>query len=160
MDDWSEQIIRNLEGELEGIPDSKLRFFRFDELKRNIGRIGKNESECKGCADFKPEIESLSGTLSEAIHVPGSARRELDRLIFRLSNHMMKEHGLFPPHRFGYVCSLTGMAAGLLVGLVLMKVVPELRWHIPAAGVAAGLIVGWISGSTKDRKIKREGCLI
>ena len=28
-----------------------------------------------------------------------------DRLIFRLSNHMMKEHGLFPPHRFGYVYS-------------------------------------------------------
>lgn len=160
MDNWSEQIIRNLEKELEGIPDRKLQFFRFDELKRNIGRIGKNEAECKGCADFKPEIESLSGTLPEAIDVPGSSRRELDRLIFRLSNHMMKEHGLFPPHRFGYVFSLTGIASGLLAGLILMKVIPEFRWHFLVAGIVFGLVFGWILGSIKDHKIKREGRLI
>ncbi len=160
MENWSEQMIMIIDGKLEGTEDKKLRFFRLEELKRNIHRIDRFAARCKGCNQFKPEVEDASVHIEEAVSVPGPERRELDRLIFRLSNHMIKEHDFFPPHHYNYKYSLMGIFAGIVTGFLLMKVFPSTHWYLLAAGLMAGLLTGQITGSIWDRKIRNDNRLM
>jgi hypothetical protein len=159
-ENWAEHMMNVIDGKLEGTEDKKLRFFRLGELKRNISRIGQFCARCEGCNQFKQEVEAIAGHIDEAVSVPGQERRELDKLVFRLSNHMMKEHDFFPPHNYNYRYSLIGILAGALAGFLLMKFLPSIKWYLLVTGLIAGLITGQIAGSIRDRKIRNENRLM
>jgi hypothetical protein len=160
MENWTEHILNLMDSGLEGTSQRKLKFFRLSELKRNIIRIGQNSGQCARCEDFKAEVEAVINHINEAVNVPGPERRELDRLIFRLSHHFMKAHGLFPPHHYRYLYSVTGTILGLISGLLLMKFFPSMNWYIVVPAILAGLISGIVPGILKDRKMNELGKLM
>ena len=151
-------LISDIEEKLAGTEERKLRFFRLEELKRNIIRLGKYGAECEICPQFIPETESLTSHICEAVNVPGNERRELDRLIFRLSHHMIRHHGYYPAYYFGFRYSILGIFAGMVAGFLLSKVISTgNEMLLPMAGLVTGLFTGQILGRIRDKKVRDSG---
>lgn len=154
MEDWAKQLISRLDEKLKGTKQRDLRFFRVDEFKRNIRRVDNFSKNCSFCEKEKLNIADITGKIDEAIQVPGKTRREYDKVIGRLSSHMQKAHGFFPPFYFAYLFSFFGMVAGLLTGYLLMKIFPAWDWLMLVSGFIAGLLSGYVWGNKKDAKIR------
>lgn len=160
MNNWEKKVLEEMELSLQGVRERDLRFFRIDELKRNISRVAGFSAACPDCRNVRSEIESAMVHLNEAIQVPGQHRREADRLIARLGRHMMKAHRLYPPWHFTYLYSFYGIVTGTLFFLPLVYLLPETHWEILAAGFVAGLITGQFTGGKKDRAVRHENRLM
>ena len=156
MSDWAKQMISEIDKKLEGTKLRDQRFFRTDEFKRNVKRIADFSEKCAVCSGERVRIEEVVKTFDEAINVPGKARREYDRLISRISGHLQKEHGFYPPFYFTYLYAFFGMLAGLLLGYFLMKVFPAWDYTLLTAGFVIGLISGYFVGNRKDNTVRAE----
>lgn len=156
MESWSSEIIQTIDSKLENEKDRELRFFRIEEFKRNIGRVDQFSTSCPFCQKEQINIKEAVDSIDEAVGVPGRTRRNYDRLISRLSKHMQKEHGFYPPFHFSYQHALYGLVAGFLAGFALMKLVPAYGFELMATAVSIGLIVTYITGSIKDKQIRHE----
>lgn len=156
MGNWSEKIIQLTDTKLKGVRDKEIRFFRIDEFKRNIKRVDEFSASCPECKKEMINISEVVATLEEAINGPGKKRREYDRLISRLSDHMRKGHGFFAPYYFSYLYAFYGIVAGFLLGFVLTKLIPANDWEMLLIGVAIGIIVSYIIGSVKDKKVRSQ----
>ncbi|MEE4285644.1 MAG: hypothetical protein V2I31_05830 [Mariniphaga sp.] len=154
MGDWSKQVNLRLDEKLTGLKQRDLRFFRIEEFKRNIERVDRFSKNCPACEKEKLNISGIVAKIDEAIQVPGKSRREYDRIISRLSTHMQKVHGFFPPFYFTYLLSFFGMVAGLLLGYLLMIIFPAWDWMMLTLGFVAGLFAGYIWGNRKDGRIR------
>lgn len=160
MDNWDEKILAAMKESLAGTREKDLRFFRIEELQRNISRVAGYSHQCAGCTHLKPEIAVALKHVNEAVNVPGQYRRELDRVISRLARHMMTNHAFYPPFHFNYLYSFYGIVAGSLAGLLIAVLLPGKPWEIGAAGFVFGLIAGQITGGRKDRKVRSENKLM
>ncbi len=156
MNEWAKQMISQVDEKLEGTKLRDQRFFRTDEFKRNIERTAGFSEECPVCHVEKLNVQEVVKTFDQAINVPGKARREYDRLISRLSGHMQKEHGFFPPYYYTYLFSFFGMLAGLVLGYLLMKIFPAWDYAMLSAGFVAGLLLGYFAGNKRDSKVRAE----
>jgi hypothetical protein len=154
MEEWAEQLIFQVDEKLKATRKRDLRFFRVDEFKRNVERVGSFSKSCPVCQKEKSDIAEVARKVDEAINVPGKSRREYDRLIGRLASHMQKAHGFFTPFYFTYLYSFFGMVAGLVLGYLLMKLFPAFNWAMLSAGFTLGLIAGYFLGGRKDTKIR------
>jgi len=154
MEEWSKHTISELNEKTKNIKRRDLRFFRVDEFKRNIERLGEFSGTCPYCEKEKINIAAIVDKMDEAIETPGKSRREYDRAISRLSEHMQKNHGFYAPYYYTYLFSFFGMVAGLLLGYLLMKLFPAYNWAMLSAGFVAGLITGYFWGGSKDSKIR------
>jgi hypothetical protein len=154
MEDWSKQVISGLDEKLQGEKKRDLRFFRIEEFKRNIERVDHFSNICLACEKEKLNIAGIITKIDEAIQVPGKSRREYDRIISRLSTHMRKVHGFYPPFYFTYLFSFFGMVAGLLMGYLLIIILPAGDWMMLTLGFIAGLFSGYVWGNRRDAKIR------
>ena len=141
MENWATETIEQINNKLEGEKEKEIRFYRVDELKRNIQRVHDFSKKCPRCQQEKITIKEVADTIDEAIKVPGKSRREYDRIIDRLSKHIRKEHGFYPPYYFAYYYSFIGIALGLILGFVLYKILPELWMEMLSAGFSSGSIL-------------------
>jgi len=153
-EDWGSKIITKVDTNLASAKDKDIRFFRIDEFKRNIKRVGEFSTSCGYCSRQKLDIGEVVETIAEAVDVPGSKRREYDRLISRLSIHMRKEHGFYPPFYFTYFYSFYGFIAGAFLGYMMFLFIPANTEAMFSIGFASCLVVGYIWGTRKDQKIR------
>ncbi len=160
MKNWAEHILKEMEQSLTGTREKDLRFFRIDELRRNIRRVDDFAPKCAICRNLKEETESAMVHVNEAVNVPGQHRRELDRVVARLARHMLKIHKFYPPWHFNYLYSFYGITAGSLFGFLLVQAIPSKPWELMAAGFVTGLISGQILGGKIDRKVRSEDRLM
>ncbi len=153
---WAEQIISKIDVSLEKSREKDIRFFRVEEFKRNILRVDDFSTSCPFCLKQKIDIAEISAKIEEAVEVPGNSRRNYDRLISRLSKHMQKEHGFFPPYHFSYLYSFIGILAGLVTGYILFKTFSIYGEALFFACVMAGIVASYITGSRKDNQIRNS----
>lgn len=160
MQNWAENVLKEMEQRLSGTREKDMRFFRIDELRRNIKRIDDYAPDCDICRNLKNETEIVLAHVNEAVNVPGSHRRELDRLMARLARHMMKVHRYYPPYYFNYLYSFYGITSGSLLGLSVVLMIPSKPWELVAAGFILGIIIGQFYGGKKDRIVRRNDRLM
>ena len=146
-ENWGKGIIEKVDESLVNTRDKDIRFFRIDEFKRNIERVHKFSTDCGYCNRQKIDI-------ADAVDIPGKKRREYDRLISRLSSHMRKEHGFFPPFYFSYLYALFGFIGGFLIGFVLSLFFPENKSMMYTISFSFCIVGTYIIGSQKDLKIR------
>ncbi len=156
MGNWAKEINETIESKLKDARDKDLRFLRMDEFKRNITRIDTFSESCSFCQKHKVEVVEAVSEIDKTVNEPGETRRNYDRLIYRISKHMQKEHKFYPPYYFAYHYSFIGMVAGLILGFILMKTVPGYSTEMLSIGFSIGLIPGYIFGAINDRKIRSE----
>ncbi len=154
MGNWAEEINQKIDKSLETAKDKDIRFFRIDEFKRNIVRVHGFSSKCSFCQKQKIDINEAAKTISEAVQVPGNTRKNYDRLISKLSVHMRKEHGFFPPFYFSYVYAFFGFIGGLASGFLLSLIFPAVKEILFMASFVVFIVGTYIVGSVKDSKIR------
>lgn len=160
MDKWEKKVLDEMDLSLKGTREKDLRFFRIDELQRNISRIGNFSVSCTGCQKLKSDVENTLVHINEAVNVPGPYRRDLDRLTVRIGRHMMKNHHIYPPWHFNYLYSFYGILAGSLAGLLFVFLFPGEKWEFIAAGFVVGLVAGQLAGGKRDREIRNDNRLM
>ena len=156
MEDWASQIVSVIDEKLKDTRPSDLRFFRVEEFKRNVERTGTFSGKCPVCTRQQINIKQIADNIDQAVGNPGKARHDYDRLINRLSAHMQKEHGYFAPSHFTYRHSFYGILAGIVTGFLLMMLFSEYNWAYLSGGFSLGLLLGYISGGQKDRKVREK----
>ncbi len=156
MENWSKNVSSTIDSKLEGIREKEIRFYRIDELKRNIARIDSFSDSCPYCKDQKVLISEVVEKIDEAVNVPGKTRREYDRLISRIAKHIQKEHGFYTPFYFSYLFSFFGIVIGLIIGYFLIQLQPALWIEMLSLGFIIGLVPSYVFGLIKDKKIRAE----
>ena len=156
MENWATNTIAEIEVKLDGIRDKEIRFFRVEELKRNIKRVGEFSKNCPHCEKEKLNISEIITKIDTAIKVPGKNRREYDKLISRISSHMHREHGFTVPYYYTYLFSFFGIVAGLVVGYILQKLSSTQNLEMLLIGFILGILPGYFIGHFKDKKIRSE----
>ncbi len=154
MENWAEEINVKINKSLESVREKDIRFYRVDEFKRNITRVNDFSPRCAFCSKQKINISEATNTIYEAIQVPGQSRREYDRLISRLSKHMRKEHGFYAPYYFSYLFSFFGFVAGMSLGYLLSLFFPGYKEVVFLGTFMLALIITYVVGSKKDKKIR------
>jgi len=156
MESWSEKLHQQIENELKDAREKDLVFFRIEEFKRNISRVDNFSNSCPDCNREKINISEAVRNIEEAVSVPGKKRRELDRLMSRLSRHIQKTHGFYPPYYFSYLISFAGIVAGAVLGYLLMQINPEQKLELFSLGFVICFLPGYIVGNRIDQKIRKE----
>jgi len=156
MKSWSSEIHNTIDSKLESSRDKDILFFRINEFKRNISRVDEFSASCPTCKKEMINISEVVQKIDEAVNTPGKTRREYDRLISRLSKHMQKEHGFYAPYYHSYVYALFGIIGGFILGSILYLILPQYQLEMFVIGISVGLIVSYILGSTKDKKVRSE----
>lgn len=160
MENWAEEIILQIDTELANTREKDIRFFRIDEFKRNVKRVHEFSSNCPFCAQQRIYISEAANTINEAVEVPGDKRREYDRLISRLSKHMQKEHGFFPPYYYSYIYAFFGLIAGFLAGFILSQFFPEEQETMYGIGFTIFIVASYIIGGQRDSKNRTRNRLM
>ncbi len=160
MKDWNSQIISTINEKLKDTRQSDLRFFRVEEFKRNVERTGTFSGKCPVCTRQKIIINEIVANIDQAIGTPGKLRRDYDRLINKLASHMQKEHGFYTPFHYTYRHSFYGIVLGTITGFLLMMLFSQYNWAYLSGGFSLGLLVGYIRGNQKDRKIREKKMLM
>jgi len=156
MNSWSEELHTQIDTKLEGVNDKDLRFFRIDEFKRNISRVGSFSNNCPTCKEEQRNTLEVVKTIDEAINNVGKKRRDYDKLIARLSRHMQKEHRFYAPYYFTYLISFAGMVIGSILGYFLMQLNANVKLELFCLGFALGLLPTYVWGHLKDKKVRQE----
>jgi len=156
MNTWSAKITAEIDRKLEQTRDKDKLFFRIAEFKRNITRVDEFSASCSTCQNEMMHISEAVDSIDVAIETPGQKRREYDRLISRLSRHMQKEHGFYAPFHFSYVYALYGLLAGLALSLLLYLLFPHYWLEMFAIGLSTGIVVSYILGAIRDKKVRAE----
>jgi hypothetical protein len=156
MGNWAEEVNLKIDKSLESAKDKDIRFYRIDEFKRNIERVHEFSTQCSFCQKQKISINDAAKTIQEAVEVPGKIRREYDRLISRLSVHMRKEHGFYPPFYFSYLYAFFGFLGGLIFGFLLSLIFPRLKEVMYSASLVVFIVGTYIIGSVKDGRIRTQ----
>ncbi len=154
MGSWAEEINSKIDLDLEKSREKDIRFFRVEEFKRNIIRVGEFSGSCSICQKIKIDIAETVETIYEAIEVPGSSRREYDSIISRLARHMQKEHGFYAPFYFSYLYSFLGILSGILIGFILYMLIPGYGEALFLGCIMIGIITAYFVGNRKDRQIR------
>ncbi len=154
MENWAGELNKQIDINLQKAREKDLRFFRIDEFKRNIERTGEFSSRCKFCLHLKSDITATVESLEEAIEVPGKKRREYDKLISRLSKHMQKEHGFYPPFYFSYLYAFFGLIGGFCLSYLLAMLFPARAETIYLTGFSVGIVGAYFWGNHRDKKVR------
>ncbi len=155
MENWYSNYEKDVVHQLEGIKRRDLRFFRIEELLRMAELADKFASSCRECRSFCHQMEKDKESVGKAIREPGPERRELDRIQSQMSDHMRKSHGFYPPFYFTYLHSFIWTALlGALAYVTSLFFPNSDLWNFIAPAFAAGVIIGQVTGSRKDRRIR------
>ncbi len=156
MESWSEELHQQIDNNLHEAREKDLRFFRIDEFKRNISRIDQFSHSCPDCKKEMINISEAVKDITEAVSVPGKKRRQLDRLMSRLSRHIQKTHGFYPPYYYTYLISFLGIIAGSVLGYFLMQINPKVKLELFSLGFVICLLPTYFWGHIRDKKIRKE----
>lgn len=149
-------MVSAVDEKLKDARPTDLRFFRVEEFKRNVERTGTFLGKCPDCTRQKTDIKQVVDNIDQAIGTPGKVRRDYDRLINKLASHMQKEHGYYTPNHFTYRYSFYGMLIGIATGFLLLMLFSENNYAYLSGGFSVGLLLGYIYGGQKDRKIREK----
>ena len=157
MGSWYTGYETDVVQQLKGTRDRDLRFFRIEEYLRMAERADKFAGSCRECDSFRFQMEKQKGTLAKAVQEPGRERRELDRLQSKMSDHMKRQHGFYPPYYFTYLHSFIWTVLLMCLAFIASLFFPDAdSWYFLAPAFAAGVLSGQITGSRKDRKIRAD----
>ena len=161
MSSWYVNLEDNLVQQLKDVKPRDLRFFRVEEFLRNASRADQFAGSCRECQSFRHEIDKQKDSVARAINIPGSERRNFDRLQSGLSKHMRKKHGFYPPfyHSYLYSTSLAGIL--VIIALLLSRLFPDTEIFVfLAPAFALGIVVGQVVGGRKDKQVRDNNKLL
>ena len=157
-DIWYRKLTQTVEEHRSDFTEKQIRKFSVDFMMRIARRVKDYSDSCETCRGFQHTLTRLEEEFQE---LPDSkAQRQYQAKQLRaIAEHFVRAHRLAPPRYFLMQYLRYGLIGGLLTGIVLGFLVFGDGTYIPI-GVAVGLALGGLYGSTEDAKVKNEHRLI
>jgi hypothetical protein len=132
-------------------------FFHVDTFLKISKKIDEFSAQCSFCQNLKPEAEEFAKSLSLSLKGNVSSRKEYEKKLLLMENHLKTSHQVFHNEYFTSLFSLIGIIGGILLGgLISVVIIPTFIKHGMLIGSVAGLITGRIAGRNKDKNIKKR----
>ena len=157
-DIWYRKLTQAVEEHRSDFTEKQIQKFSVDFMMRIARRVKDYSDSCETCRGFQHTLTRLEEEFQE---LPDSkAQRHYQTQQLRvIAEHFVRAHRLAPPRYFLMQYLRYGLIGGLLTGIVLGFLVFGDGTYIPI-GVAVGLALGGLYGSTEDAKVKNEHRLI
>lgn len=156
--EWIEEI--ELTFQDEKFTATQIRYFRPDRFMKMAGRIEEFKSDCKICEVYFDEAVEVISRLKSEKGISEEAFYAYNSLFKRLTEHLRVKHKLVFPRHYSSLFTLIGILSGLVIWLVIwqffgtkIEFILDNKTMFLIFGFA-GLSVGRLIGSRKDKKIQ------
>ncbi len=155
---WYRKLVRDIEEHRSDFTEKQRRKYQIDFMLCVAARIKDFSDACETCRGFQHTLTRMEEEFPE---LPGSkAQRHYQIQQLRLmAEHFVKAHRLAPAQYYAHLYANYGLIAGLLFGIIVGFFVLNNGIYLPV-GAVVGLILGNLSGSAEDARVKREHRLI
>ncbi|RLD36536.1 MAG: hypothetical protein DRI73_00515 [Bacteroidetes bacterium] len=151
--------------EIEQVFDNKRythmqqRSFRSDRFVKMAGKVDGFSGTCQVCKEFKEEMITITKQLKDEGNFQEITFEKYLFLFRKLSDHLKSFHLLVSPNYYSSKYSFIGMAAGLVLCLLIWlfigkpeEMILDSKLVIMITGFA-GLAIGRFAGLKKDKRI-------
>ena len=123
-------------------------FFEVDTFAKCVDYVEKESATCAHCTELLSDMVNLAECYPKMLNNGSSGRTEFQQRLSVYTTHLATVHGYKRKGLFMPLYTMGGLAFGTIVGLI------SGQWLIC---LALGMIIGYIIGSTLDRKVVRTG---
>lgn len=155
--DWLETQYLKIEKHTESYSISKYNLLKISFLKRLLEESLNHAATCNDCASNLPQLEKMIDAvplLDDIEH-----RQPYEKKFNETRRHFHKKHQFISPYFLSTRWTIGGVIAGSAIAVAISIFVNGNVLIDPVlAGVAGGLIIGYLIGSTMEaryRKTKR-----
>ncbi len=149
-----------LSGRLKGAPRESIRFYSLEAFPRLMHHLETHKEECEVCSRHFEELDSMSFELGRWMKTDAPEMSRFQGELEESVRHLRSDHHVFPKglwlSRFVLIGILVGLLGALFTILVVAGVVIG---GVLLTGAFIGMLVGWIAGKNKERKIKKQNRL-
>ncbi|QZT36506.1 hypothetical protein K5X82_14765 [Halosquirtibacter xylanolyticus] len=152
-----QEIIDDLNRSIEGVSEKDLRFFPNEVLKTQIEEMSSHADKCDICNRKLSGTKEIFPMIKAAIAQPGHERKEVDRYLNSVSDHLKTEHGVRSAHHYASKFAMWSMIGSIVVAsLVLFLMgVEKMLFLVVSIGVIA-FVLGYVAGDLKDRRHEKD----
>jgi hypothetical protein len=157
-DIWHRKLVQAVNEHRHDFSEKQTRKYQIELMLRIAQRVKDSSDGCEICRSFQHTLTRLEEEFQE---LPGSKaqRRYQVEQLREMAEHFVKAHRLAPSAYYTRQFIRYGLIGGLLIGIVLGFLVLGNGIYLPLA-VIAGLVLGWVSGTAEDARVKNEHRLI
>ncbi len=155
---WFEKI--ELTFQDEKFTAKQMRYFRPDRFFKMAGRIEEFKSDCKICETYFDEAVEIISRLKSEKGISEEAFYAYNSLFKKLTEHLRVKHQLVFPRYYSSIFTLIGILSGFAIWFLFwqfigskMDFILDNKSMFLILGFA-GLSVGRLVGSRKDKKIR------
>jgi hypothetical protein len=143
----------------ENFSISKYNFLKISTLVKLIKDSDANAGNCETC---RANVERLEEMIDQIPHLDDIAYRSpYEKQFNEIRKHFHKEHGYIPPLYFSGKYVIYGALAGfVLAALPAFLIIQKSVADILLVGTVAGLAVGYITGSLKEKRYRKENRIV
>ena len=158
-ENWIAQQLQVIEDETSEFSFSKVNLLKITSLEKLIKKTPEFAEHCSTCKANLSELEQMVHQVSKLDD--SYVRQPYEKKFNEMRRHFQKEHGYFDP--FHYVSRWAFLAA--VIGAIIALAISyfwkqQIISDFLLMGAFIGLAVGYISGSLKDKTIRKAGKLI
>ncbi|HKK82330.1 MAG TPA: hypothetical protein VJ909_08775 [Prolixibacteraceae bacterium] len=148
-----------IEKHTEDFSISKYNFLKISALVKLIKDSETNAADCKKCSENVTRLEEMIDKIPYLDDI--SYRSPYEKEFNKMRKHFHKEHGYIPPLYFSGKYVIYGAVAGLVLSaLTAFLIIQNAVIDILLIGTVAGLSVGYIAGSLKEKRYRKENRIV
>jgi hypothetical protein len=149
-----------LSNRLKGAPRESIRFYSLEAFPRLMHHLETNKSECDVCASHFNALDNMSFKLGQWMKTDAPEMTAFQAELEASVRHLRSEHQVFPKGLWLSRFVLMGILVGLLGAFITIIVVAGVViGGVMLTGAFIGMLVGWIAGKNKERRIKKQNRL-
>ncbi|MDA3929570.1 MAG: hypothetical protein PF541_11470 [Prolixibacteraceae bacterium] len=157
--DWLNEKYMQIEALTKDFSISKYNLLKISFLKRLLEESEIHSTSCLDCKQNLPELEKLIGQIPMLDQI--EYRAPYERKFNATRKHFHEKHKFIPPYYFSTRWSIFGvLTGGVIASIVSFYFNSKIQLDPLLAGLALGLIVGYIVGSTKEVSFRKSEKII
>ena len=150
-DNWLNDTLESIAAYKQTLNKKDAKKYRLDYLTRLAQRIAEFSNECGECQKYQSDITKLTKDLGGLIQSSKEEKKNYDRKIKEITNHLQKKHKLYVEGTLIGIGIALGPAIGVALGSGMGNV---------GAGIGIGVGIGLVFGSALEAKAKKNGKII
>jgi hypothetical protein len=151
QNDWYKGIAKKIDRYKDSFSPREYKTYKLDLLVRISKRISSFSSDCRGCQNFKTEINELVEILENILQSSREERRGYFNSINYIVKHLKEKHKLISDGQNIALWLPLGICFGAPFGILFDNI---------AIGIPIGMAIGVAIGASLDAKAKKEGRVI
>ena len=149
-----------LSNRLKGAPRESIRFYSIEAFPRLMHHLETHKSECSVCASHFEALDKMSFELGQWMKTDAPEMAQFQAELEESVRHLRTDHQVFPKGLWLSRFVLMGVLVGLLGALITIVVVAGVViGGVLLTGAFIGMMVGWIAGKSKEKRIKKQNRL-